>query len=129
MRMSDGNLDSKSGDVVIHTLSHINRELGKTIVMVTHDPKMASYCSRLISSERWNDSGRYEKWRGSGSVLSGDSWEDEGVVESSQKISISRNCIENKNQACYSSGTQINSSICNVSIFINSFTSTPDIRA
>ena len=32
-----GNLDSKSGDVVIHTLSHINRELGKTIVMVTHD--------------------------------------------------------------------------------------------
>ena len=33
-----GNLDSKSGDVVIHTLSHINRELGK----------MASYCSRLI---------------------------------------------------------------------------------
>ena len=43
-----GNLDSKSGDVVIHTLSRINRELGKTIVMVTHDPKMASYCSRLI---------------------------------------------------------------------------------
>ena len=43
-----GNLDSKSGDVVIHTLSHIHRELGKTIVMVTHDPKMASYCSRLI---------------------------------------------------------------------------------
>ena len=34
--------------MVIHTLSHINRELGKTIVMVTHDPKMASYCSRLI---------------------------------------------------------------------------------
>ena len=31
-----------------HTLSHINRELGKTIVVVTHDPKMASYCSRLI---------------------------------------------------------------------------------
>ena len=81
------------------------------------------------SSERWNDSGRYEKWWGSGSVLSEDSWEDEGVVESSQKISISRNCIENKNQACYSSGTQINSSICNVSIFINSFTSSPDIRA
>ena len=100
-----GNLDSKSGDVVIHTLSHINRELGKTIVMVTHDPKMASYCSRLILLK------------------------DEGVVGSSQKISISRNCIENKNQACYSSGTQINSSICNVSIFINSFTSSLDIRA
>ena len=48
MNLPTGNLDSKSGDVVIHTLSHINRELGKTIVMVTHDPKMASYCSRLI---------------------------------------------------------------------------------
>ena len=43
-----GNLDSKSGDVVISTMSRINQELGKTIVMVTHDPKMASYCSRLI---------------------------------------------------------------------------------
>lgn len=48
LNLPTGNLDSKSGDVVIHTLSHINRELGKTIVMVTHDPKMASYCSRLI---------------------------------------------------------------------------------
>ncbi len=37
-----GNLDSKSGDVVISTMTEINKELGKTIVMVTHDPKMAS---------------------------------------------------------------------------------------
>lgn len=43
-----GNLDSKSGDVVIDILTRINKEFGKTIVMVTHDPKMASYCSRLI---------------------------------------------------------------------------------
>ncbi|WP_270556042.1 hypothetical protein [Dorea amylophila] len=43
-----GNLDSKSGNIVIQALNHINQELGKTIVMVTHDPKMASYCSRLI---------------------------------------------------------------------------------
>lgn len=42
-----GNLDSKSGNIVIQALNHINQELGKTIVMVTHDPKMASYCSRL----------------------------------------------------------------------------------
>lgn len=33
---------------MIQALNHINQELGKTIVMVTHDPKMASYCSRLI---------------------------------------------------------------------------------
>lgn len=43
-----GNLDSKSGDVVIDMLTRINKEFGKTIIMVTHDPKMASYCSRLI---------------------------------------------------------------------------------
>lgn len=33
---------------VISTLSYINQKLGKTIVMVTHDPKMASYCDRII---------------------------------------------------------------------------------
>ena len=43
-----GNLDSNSSKQVIHTLSYINQKFGKTIVMVTHDPQMASYCSRLI---------------------------------------------------------------------------------
>ena len=43
-----GNLDSNSSKQVIHTLSYINQEFGKTIVMVTHDPQMASYCNRLI---------------------------------------------------------------------------------
>lgn len=33
-----GNLDSNSSKQVIHTLSYINQEFGKTIVMVTHDP-------------------------------------------------------------------------------------------
>ena len=43
-----GNLDSKSGKIVIDALNRINREFGKTIVMVTHDPQMASNCSRII---------------------------------------------------------------------------------
>lgn len=43
-----GNLDSKSGDVVSNTLKKVNKEMGKTVIMVTHDPKMASYCSRII---------------------------------------------------------------------------------
>lgn len=43
-----GNLDSKSGKIVIDSLMKINRELGKTIVMVTHDPQMAGCCSRII---------------------------------------------------------------------------------
>lgn len=43
-----GSLDSKSGQIVIDALDKINREYGKTIVMVTHDPQMASYCSRVL---------------------------------------------------------------------------------
>ncbi len=43
-----GNLDSKSGKIVIDALTKINQEYGKTIVMVTHDPKMAAYCKKII---------------------------------------------------------------------------------
>ena len=50
------------------------------------------------------------------------------VVEVSQKISISKIHIENKNQACYSTNTQMNSNICNASIFTNSFISSPNNR-
>lgn len=43
-----GNLDSQSGKIVIDALTQINRELHKTIIMVTHDPAMAEYCNRII---------------------------------------------------------------------------------
>lgn len=43
-----GNLDSKSGKAVINALDRINQKDGKTIVMVTHDPQMASHCTRII---------------------------------------------------------------------------------
>lgn len=43
-----GNLDSKSGKIVIDALTRINREYGKTVVMVTHDPQMAGYCGKII---------------------------------------------------------------------------------
>ena len=43
-----GNLDSKSGQIVIDALDKINGEYKKTIVMVTHDPQMASFCSRIL---------------------------------------------------------------------------------
>lgn len=43
-----GNLDSKSGTIVIEALDRINREYGKTVVMVTHDPKMAGNCKKII---------------------------------------------------------------------------------
>lgn len=43
-----GNLDSRSGQIVINALGKISKELGKTILMVTHDPKMASCCGRIL---------------------------------------------------------------------------------
>ena len=43
-----GNLDSKSGKIVIDALNKIYLKYHKTIVMVTHDPQMASYCNRII---------------------------------------------------------------------------------
>lgn len=43
-----GNLDSKSGKIVIDALKKINQHYGKTVVMVTHDPQMASHCDRIL---------------------------------------------------------------------------------
>ncbi len=43
-----GNLDSKSGTAVLHLLRHFCDELGQTIVMVTHDPRAASYANQIV---------------------------------------------------------------------------------
>ena len=43
-----GALDSKSASDLLQKLSQLNEELSSTIVMVTHDPLAASYCSRVI---------------------------------------------------------------------------------
>ena len=43
-----GNLDSRSGAIVVKALEDINQNLNKTIVMVTHDPQVASHCNRII---------------------------------------------------------------------------------
>ena len=40
-----GNLDARSGEEVLTILSTLNREMGKTIVMVTHDPHAASFAA------------------------------------------------------------------------------------
>ncbi|MBI3764123.1 MAG: ABC transporter ATP-binding protein [Chloroflexi bacterium] len=43
-----GNLDSKSGTAILELLRKTCDELGATIVMVTHDPRAASYADRVI---------------------------------------------------------------------------------
>jgi putative ABC transport system ATP-binding protein len=43
-----GALDSKSGADLLGFLQHAVRELGQTVVMVTHDPVAASYADRVL---------------------------------------------------------------------------------
>ena len=43
-----GNLDSRTGHEVLDFLRRSVRELGQTIVMVTHDPVAASYADRVV---------------------------------------------------------------------------------
>jgi putative ABC transport system ATP-binding protein len=44
-----GNLDSRSGDEVMELLARINRDEGKTVVMVTHSRAAADHGRRIIS--------------------------------------------------------------------------------
>ena len=44
-----GDLDRKSADEILHLLQILNREHGKTIVIVTHDPKAAEFGSRQLA--------------------------------------------------------------------------------
>lgn len=43
-----GDLDRKSGDEILDLLQALNREHGKTIVMVTHDPHASARASRVV---------------------------------------------------------------------------------
>lgn len=43
-----GALDSKNSKILMDMLAAMNKEEHKTIMMVTHDPNAASYCSRIL---------------------------------------------------------------------------------
>jgi putative ABC transport system ATP-binding protein len=47
-----GNLDATSATEVLTLLSRLNKEFGKTIVMVTHDPHAASFATRVRHLEK-----------------------------------------------------------------------------
>ena len=47
-----GDLDRKSGDEILDLLQTLNREHGKTIVMVTHDPHAADRAARTLHLEK-----------------------------------------------------------------------------
>jgi putative ABC transport system ATP-binding protein len=44
-----GNLDTANGEAVMNLLTHLNAEMGKTLVLVTHDPRIAERCDRTVT--------------------------------------------------------------------------------
>ena len=49
-----GDLDRKSGDEILDLLQALNRDHGKTIIMVTHDPHAAARARRTVYLEKGN---------------------------------------------------------------------------
>jgi putative ABC transport system ATP-binding protein len=47
-----GDLDRKTADEILRLLQSLNRDHGKTIVMVTHDPKAAEYARRTVHLDK-----------------------------------------------------------------------------
>ena len=43
-----GNLDTKTSIEVMEFFVKLNKEMGKTIVLVTHEPDIAAYCKRVV---------------------------------------------------------------------------------
>jgi putative ABC transport system ATP-binding protein len=43
-----GNLDSRNGDLIMNMLLDLNRSMGSTLIIVTHDPGVADYSSRIM---------------------------------------------------------------------------------
>ena len=46
-----GNLDSKNSKELMNVLQRLNKENGITVIVVTHDPLIASYSSRMLYIE------------------------------------------------------------------------------
>lgn len=46
-----GNLDRATGQNIMAELARLNEETGKTIIVITHDPRIAGYAKRLIRLE------------------------------------------------------------------------------
>lgn len=43
-----GNLDTKTGEIVLGTFKKLNKEEGRTIVLITHEPDVAKHADRTI---------------------------------------------------------------------------------
>jgi putative ABC transport system ATP-binding protein len=43
-----GNLDSKTGEIVIGAFQRLNEELGRTIILITHEQEVAEHADRIL---------------------------------------------------------------------------------
>lgn len=43
-----GNLDTKTGEIVLATFKRLNKEEGRTIILITHEPDVAVHADRII---------------------------------------------------------------------------------
>jgi putative ABC transport system ATP-binding protein len=59
-----GNLDTARSHEIMELLSVLNRDRGITIVMVTHEPDMATYAKRIVRfvDGRVDSDERNDKW-------------------------------------------------------------------
>ncbi len=47
-----GDLDRKTADEILTLLQQLNRDHGKTVIMVTHDPKAAEFAKRIVHLDK-----------------------------------------------------------------------------
>ncbi len=43
-----GNLDTKTGDIVLSTFQKLNKEHGRTIILITHEQEVAEHADRIL---------------------------------------------------------------------------------
>jgi putative ABC transport system ATP-binding protein len=44
-----GNLDTRTGEIVLGTFQKLNKEDGRTIILITHEPDVADHAARIIT--------------------------------------------------------------------------------
>ena len=43
-----GNLDSKTGKIIMNTFQKLNKELGRTVILITHEQEIAEHADRIL---------------------------------------------------------------------------------
>lgn len=59
-----GNLDTQTGNIVLGTFQRLNKELGRTIILITHENEVAEHADRIIhirDGQIVEDSGKHTK--------------------------------------------------------------------